>query len=84
MLLKDKKIRVWCHKEPVTDYFYIGKRKGNSILGSTKKIKLPSKIKCPDCGKRFAPRIRASSDSNCWHVYLPAHKKEIKIKKSKK
>lgn len=112
MLLKDKKIRVWCKEKPTSindlveedscsvsnyPFFFYGEKKGKKIQiqgrdiqknqlykGVKKKLSIPAKIKCPDCGKRFAPRIRECSDSNCWHVYLPAHKKEIKIKKNKK
>lgn len=112
MILKDRKIRVWCKREHTSLYelikedscsvlnypfSFFGEKIGKNIhikerelnkrqiyKGTKKKISIPSKIKCPDCGKRFNPKIRECEDKGCWHVYLPAHKKEAKIKKNKK
>lgn len=89
MLKKDIKKRIWCHQEPVQIKgcpvsFIFGKRDRNKVYTPFAQIKLPNKVKCPDCGKRFSPRVRQCHDENCWHIYIPAHKKEIKIKKNKK
>ncbi len=80
--MKLKKIRklVWCHEEPFpiqkhdTTGQKIGYRTFKDKFGKTK---LPPRLKCPDCKKRFKPRIRSCGDYQCWHVYLPAHKKLV-------
>ena len=38
---------------------------------------LPSRVICPNCKKKFKPRIRECHDEGCWHVYVPAHKKLV-------
>lgn len=87
MKLKAKKIRVWCKEKPthLTGCSGVnwaeGERIGNKIISRRGKIsKLPNKVVCPDCKKKFKPRIRECHDPNCWHVYLPAHKKLVKVK----
>ena len=39
-----------------------------------KEVKVPSKVKCPLCKKKFKPRVRPCSDRGCWHAYVPPHK----------
>jgi len=87
MKLKAKKIRVWCKDEPTQLTgcpgvgWALGKRIGNKVINKQGRIdKFPKKVICPDCKKKFKPRIRECHDPNCWHVYLPAHKKLVKVK----
>lgn len=87
MKLKAKKIRVWCKEKPTHLAgcpgvgWVLGKRVGNKVIDSQGKVdKLPKKVVCPDCKKKFKPRVRECHDPNCWHVYLPAHKKLVKVK----
>ncbi len=49
------------------------------IFGTNKNFTVPSLVKCPDCGKRFKPRVRQCHDDGCWHFYIPPHKKIIKV-----
>lgn len=72
MINKARKIRVWCIENPKP---YRGCNDG--LIQERSKLKIPSKIKCPYCKKKFNPRVRECNDMNCWHVYIPAHKKEI-------
>ncbi len=84
MKLKSKKVYVWCKKTPTMisgcsgTGWALGKRIRNKVVGSNKVSKLPKKVICPDCKKKFKPRIRECFDPGCWHVYVPAHKKIIK------
>ena len=87
MKLKAKKIRVWCKEVPTQitgcpgKGWAVGTKIKNSIKDKSGNIeKIPNRVVCPDCKKRFKPRVRQCFDHNCWHVYLPAHKKEMKIK----
>lgn len=90
MKLKAKKIKVWCKEKPTSisgcgvsdSNWAFGKRVGNKVTNTTvgKTTKFPKKVVCPDCKKKFKPRIRECHDSNCWHIYLPAHKKLVKVK----
>jgi len=87
MKLKAKKIRVWC-KETATHLegcpgagWRLGKRVRNKVIDKQGNVdRIPSKVTCPDCKKRFKPRVRECHDPGCWHVYLPAHKKVVKVK----
>ena len=87
MKLKARKIRVWCHETPVQvkgcpNDWAMGERIRNKVTNSYGRVKrLPIRVTCPDCKKRFRPRIRECHDPNCWHVYIPAHKKEVKVKR---
>jgi hypothetical protein len=79
---KKKRQRVWCKACPseIAGFGFIGERIGNKIKASYSSGRpkmIPSKVKCPDCKKRFKPRVRECHDENCWHVYLPAHKKMV-------
>ncbi len=82
MKLKKIRKRVWCHEAPVhiPGLGASGILSGNTIRTKSKikpERKIPVRIKCPDCKKRFKPRIRDCGDGNCWHVFLPAHKKLV-------
>lgn len=87
MKLKAKKISVWCKERPTHltgcpgKGWMLGKRIGNKVINKQGKVdKIPTKVVCPDCKKKFKPRVRECNDPGCWHVYLPAHKKIVKVK----
>jgi hypothetical protein len=74
MKLKKKRKWVWCSKEQIP--FNLEHVKGLHTMGHRRRdIKVPSKITCPFCKKRFKPRLRSCGDEGCWHLYLPPHKK---------
>ena len=78
---KTKRIYVWCNETYKHISCYDGKRKRNKVKQSrvgSKVQKLPSKVRCPNCGKQFKPRIKECEDLDCWHIYIPAHKKWVK------
>lgn len=80
MKLKHKKIYEWCCTEPKCTENTIGTKKKNKICGKHQtKMIIPSLVKCPDYGHRFKPRVRMCQDHNCWHLYVPAHKKIVKV-----
>lgn len=39
----------------------------------------PRRYRCPKCKKRFMTIFKECHDDNCWHEYLPKHKRIIKI-----
>ena len=87
MKLKAKKIKVWCKEKPTHlagcpgAGWTLGKRVGNKVINRLRGVdKLPNKVVCPDCKNKFKPRVRECHDLGCWHVYLPAHKKLVKVK----
>ena len=78
---KARKILVWCKETPFHLECKMGERIRNKIITNySKPTTLPSRVRCPDCNKRFNPRIRECGDHNCWHIYIPAHKKYQKVK----
>lgn len=87
MILKKKKIRVWCSKRPtpvdLPGTGYMGyELRGRRLIPkkgrwSKDRFTIPSLVKCPTCGKRFKPKVRDCGDDGCWHVSGPAHKREI-------
>ncbi len=90
MKLKSRKIKVWCQEKPLHLAgcpgfgWTVGKRIGNKIRDIGGSIeKLPNKVICPACKKKFKPRIRECHDPDCWHVYVPAHKKVVKVNENK-
>jgi hypothetical protein len=36
-----------------------------------------NRVRCPGCKKRFLTVWKTCGDYNCWHEYLPPHKKRI-------
>lgn len=95
MKLKKRKTSVWCSKEAqpinISGYGFVynynkygskfRKCKQNylKIHNTNKDLKVPPKVKCPLCKKRFKPRIRQCHDSGCWHFFVPPHKKVVKV-----
>lgn len=88
---KKKKVKVWCSEnpKPLKDYPLSGgggygtnRRIDGDEDGALEKVRkdfgIPKKVKCPDCGKKFRPRIRECHDYGCWHLFIPAHKKWTK------
>jgi hypothetical protein len=53
------------------------KKLDKPIISFKPKKRLPSRVICPHCKKKFKPRIRECHDEGCWHVYVPAHKKLV-------
>ena len=76
--MKARREWVWCLRTKKCLDAYFGERTGNKVLGRFGRITLPSAVRCPDCGKKFGTQVRECSDANCWHVYIPAHKKWVK------
>lgn len=60
--------RLWCEEEDVC----LG------VLGYIDRVtaqkKVPARVRCPKCKKRFKPYIRECHDTGCLHWYLPRHK----------
>ena len=85
MKLKKRRQKVWCCERPmpIREYggnmgiMHVERKKNNVFVKNGSRTKLPSKITCPLCKKRFKPRVRMCHDEGCWHVYLPAHKKMV-------
>lgn len=78
MKLKKKRKWVWCTEKPLhcPELNVFGDRIRDKVKTYSCTIKkLPAKIKCPLCKKKFKPRIRECGDANCWHVWIPPHKK---------
>lgn len=44
--------------------------------------KVPIRITCPKCKRRFRPSIMECGDPGCKHMYLPPHKPKKWWKKS--
>jgi hypothetical protein len=74
MIPKKRKKRVWCSTEGI-QIPDLGWFKDND---RERRKRLPARVKCPLCKKRFTPRVRECEDPGCWHVYVPPHKKEQK------
>lgn len=73
--LKQKTKWVWCQrKELHLDWL------GWNLKGNIKLKTVPKHIRCPECGRRFERIIRECHDAGCMHLYLPAHKKKVKVK----
>jgi hypothetical protein len=77
--LKSLRRRVWCSEQAKCLSYHVGGRQGGSVVTRSGRVRLPSNVRCPECGKRFTPRVRECDDPDCWHVYLPPHKKVIKV-----
>lgn len=78
----------WCLSTPIT---YWGNHSCFSSSAGDKRRIAPRYVVCPNCKGRFKPRIDTCGDvmgkddrghiRKCWHVYIPAHKQKIKIKR---
>lgn len=85
---KTKKHRIWCvlPGDVKTLGTACGRRKfGNKLKQPYGKddFQIPKNVVCPDCQKKFKPKIWSCGDYNCWHWSIPAHKKWVKIPKNK-
>ena len=79
MINKTRRKSVWCCETPLCIANHNGEREGSRIKsrwGSDYRI--PTTVRCPRCGKAFKPRVRECNDQDCWHIYVPPHKRYIK------
>jgi transcription initiation factor IIE alpha subunit len=82
VLLQEYNIHNACkHKNSiVTPNHIYACPKTDKIRKFKQKVKLPNTLKCPNCKKKFKPRIKEDqTDWGSWYMYLPAHKKTIKV-----
>lgn len=71
--MKSKK--VWCEENDV-EIGLLGFPRNPTFRSNLKKY--TSLIRCKKCKKRFRGFIRECHDINCWHAYLPKHKRALK------
>lgn len=71
----------WCQPTQSDSTLHVwlgfGKLKHKKIVDRhTGKIleRIPSKVTCDRCKKRFKPRVRMCMDDDCWHMFVPPHK----------
>lgn len=70
---KTKRKYVWCIQEPL----HMPNIAGLGIMNQPKPR--VDRIICPHCKKKFNPRVHDCGDGNCWHAFLPPHKKWVKL-----
>lgn len=70
------KKNAWC--EPENVHLDIG----GYYIKRGETLKIPARVRCQKCKKRFKPFVKECDDSNdnyrCVHVYMPKHKKSVK------
>ncbi len=80
-LNKTKRTYVWCLEKPKCITSCFGKRLLHKRIQKKSEVvvKFPDKVRCPECGKQFKSKVMECQDANCWHLYIPKHKKWIKL-----
>ena len=68
-------MKPWCTEKPIEVEWL-----GFDIDNPKNKKKIPNRVTCPLCGRRFKPRVRTCYNKNCWHAYVPPHKQKNTIK----